>query len=278
MINKSDALDIWAVAMRAEGQSRYTIRRRIGTTRALGVFIRRDPATATTSEIQTFLSQWTNRETLSAYFGDLHAFWVHLQLAAGGEQSVSDPTARMRRPRKPVGVPRPVDTLALHQAMAVTTDRDLYAQVILAAYEGERVHEIAAIRGEYVQDRKLLVPGKGGRLDWIPLHPLVAAEAAKRPASGYWFPSWSASGHITENAITRRVRELFAAIGVHATPHRLRHWCATELLESGADLRQVQTLMRHASVATTERYTRVNQSKLFAAMQALPQPAYHRVA
>jgi site-specific recombinase XerD len=57
--------------------------------------------------------------------------------------------------------------------------------------------------------------------------------------------------------------------GVVGTPHSLRHWYGTTLLEDGADLRTVQELLRHKSVATTQIYTRVPDARRTAAVARL---------
>lgn len=148
---------------------------------------------------------------------------------------------------------------------------------------GMRVTELVSLpvssaRGD---PRMLLVLGKGGKERLVPLSPDArdalavwlklrdaADEAARtkgKPASRYLFPSRGVAGHLTRHRFYGLIKEFAVAGGVSpakVTPHTLRHAFATHLLEGGADLRSIQTMLGHADVATTEIYTHVLQERL----------------
>lgn len=76
-------------------------------------------------------------------------------------------------------------------------------------------------------------------------------------------------GRLTEAAFRKRLRRLSEALCIepHITPHRFRHSAATLLIEEGVDIRLVQRLLGHASIATTEIYTKVSDRSLFQAIE-----------
>ncbi len=142
---------------------------------------------------------------------------------------------------------------------------------------------VSAARGD---PRMLLVKGKGGKERMVPLSPdaraAIAAwltarddaeEAAKTkglPASRFLFPSRSKEGHLTRHGFSLLLKDLSVAAGIdptRVTPHVLRHAFATHLLEGGADLRAIQTMLGHADLATTEIYTHVLDARLRALVE-----------
>ncbi len=137
---------------------------------------------------------------------------------------------------------------------------------------------VSAARGD---PQMLLVRGKGGKERLVPLSPpardalaayLAARDAqqdlarkAGKPASSFLFPSRGKAGHLTRHRFFGLIKEFAVRGGVapdKVTPHTLRHAFATHLLEGGADLRAIQTMLGHADVATTEIYTHVLDARL----------------
>jgi integrase/recombinase XerD len=171
-----------------------------------------------------------------------------------------DPMARMRRPKPPRGAPRPL-TAEQVQLVLGAAKPTVRTWLVLGLYAGLRSHEIAKLAGQDVNARQMFVLGKGGARDLIPTHPLIWAEAQKRPASGWWFPSRVPGGHVTNMTVSTMTTQLFKANGIEGSIHRCRHTFATNLLRSGVNVRIVQELMRHASLTSTMLYTEVSEDE-----------------
>ncbi|WBU59097.1 tyrosine recombinase [Paracoccus albus] len=151
---------------------------------------------------------------------------------------------------------------------------------------GMRVSElvslpVAATRGD---PQLLLIKGKGGKermvplsnaardalTDWLrhrdnaakdtPLGKLVTGKGAR-----FLFPAASKTGHMARKSMNDLIRDLALSAGIdpaRVTPHVIRHAFATHLLEGGADLRAIQTLLGHADLSTTEIYTHVLDARM----------------
>lgn len=127
----------------------------------------------------------------------------------------------------------------------------------------------------------LLVMGKGGKERMVPLSVTAKTtlghwvklrekqeednQKAGKPVSRFLFPSRGKLGHLTRHAFFLKVKDIAVRAGVSpakVSPHVLRHAFATHLLQNGADLRVIQTLLGHADVSTTEIYTHVLEERL----------------
>jgi integrase/recombinase XerD len=116
----------------------------------------------------------------------------------------------------------------------------------------------------------LTVTGKGGAARMVPVSGRARAALSRwlalRPdGSKYLFPSGKA--HLSRVRLFQLVKELAVRAGLppeKVSPHVLRHAFATHLLEGGADLRVLQTLLGHADIATTQIYTHVDAARLVA--------------
>jgi integrase/recombinase XerD len=202
------------------------------------------------------VTAWIGREgfapwTRATYYGHLRSYFT---FAMENDLLTVDPMARMRRPKPPRGVPRPL-TAEQVDLLLSRANRNLRTRLILGLYAGLRAHEVAKIRGQDVDQDNIFVLGKGGRTDQIPTHPLIWAEAQKRPKVGWWFPSNTALGHVSAVTVSTGTSRHFAACGIEGSIHRTRHTYATNLLRAGTNVRVVQELMRHRSLDSTMVYT-----------------------
>ena len=183
-----------------------------------------------------------------------------------------DPTIETPRPKRARTKPRPLSCEAVRSIYAAANRARTRAYILLAVLQGMRIHEIAKIRGEDIDlDRgTLFIHGKGGVIEFVPLHDDIRDLARKMPRAGYWFPAYATEGCIGRKAVYSAIKGVMRRSGfAHATPHMLRHSYGTELLRRGADLRVVQELMRHADVSTTQLYTDIQWNAKVAAVASL---------
>jgi integrase/recombinase XerD len=141
---------------------------------------------------------------------------------------------------------------------------------------GLRVSELVALPASAARRdaRTITVRGKGNKERLVPVSDtarramteyLALREQPGLGPSKWLFPSFGESGHVTRQHFARELKELAAAAGLkpaNVSPHVLRHAFASHLLQNGADLRVVQTLLGHADISTTQIYTHVIEERL----------------
>jgi integrase/recombinase XerD len=252
-----------------------------------------DFATASRAEIEAYLihleaqgmAKSTRARKLSA-IKQLYRFAYEEGLRG------DNPALQIKGPGRDKSLPKTLTMAQVDQLLAAaethgrnTGDRLRNTCLMQLLYAtGMRVTElvslpVAAARGD---PQLLLIRGKGGKERMVPLSPparvALAAWLAHRDEmeelarlqtgttpSRLLFPSRGKSGHLTRVRFFTLIKEIAVAAGISpatVTPHTLRHAFATHLLENGADLRAIQTLLGHADIATTEIYTHVLDERL----------------
>jgi integrase/recombinase XerD len=145
------------------------------------------------------------------------------------------------------------------------------AALMLCYGSGLRVSEAVSLKISDIDSQRMLLhvrQAKGGKDRYAMLcQPLLAAlraycraTKAHHHRSGFLFPSWGPTGHMSAGALAGacRLAAQQAGIAKRVTVHTLRHCFATHLLENGTDTRIIQALLGHSTIETTARYTQVS--------------------
>jgi len=243
----------------------------------------RDPLAASKEDLRRYLATLTDRglapATTARRLAALRQFHKFLYLEG---HRPDDPSAQLDGPRRRRPLPKVLSVAEIEALVAAARARPdaeavrLTALLELAYATGLRVSELVGLKlGAFDQARSVVrVRGKGGKDRLVPLGRMAQAALAawlarrgpaERSRDAWLFPSNGRSGHLSR----QRVLQLLKALAVEAgldparlSPHVLRHAFATHLLEHGADLRTVQTLLGHADIATTQIYTHVQAARL----------------
>lgn len=200
---------------------------------------------------------------------------------ARAQAGMTDPTApRMRGPRVKKGLPRPVTPdEAINLAAGVEENAAIEwigardrAVLLLLYGAGLRIAEALSLTGGALPLGDVLtVTGKGGKQRAVPVLPLVAEAIADYVAKCPWSlerdkPLFlgARGGPLSQGMVQKAMAGARKALGLPptATPHALRHSFATHLLSAGADLRSLQELLGHASLGSTQIYTKVDAAVL----------------
>jgi integrase/recombinase XerD len=192
-----------------------------------------------------------------------------------------DPARDLVAPVRARELPKSLEPGAVDRLFAVLAEKRaaapedvrllrLQALVELLYGSGLRASELVSLPRHALRPGRghIVLAGKGGRERLVPIgraaEAAVLAHAEKVPTDSRWlFPS--GRGHLTRLRLWQLVKWLGAEAGIdpaRISPHVLRHAFATHLLEGGADLRVVQTLLGHADIATTQIYTHVAGARL----------------
>ena len=237
-----------------------------------------DVVRATFDDLQAFVfdtfSTIQSAKTQARLLSSIHSFYRFLLYHHYIEQ---DPSELLEMPRIEKRLP---EVLTLDEIDAMIAQIDMSkpeghrnrAIIEMLYGSGLRVSELTELRLSHIyrQEGYMRIIGKGSKQRLVPISPVADEQF------GYWlhdrsqldikpeFADIAFLNHygrqLTRAMIFTIVKRLAEAAGIRKTisPHTLRHSFATHLLQNGADLRIIQQLLGHESIATTEIYTHVN--------------------
>ena len=296
----ADAIRTFDLHLRAERNlSPHTRRAYLADVRELARALgpRVDPESVGAADLRAFLAGLHRTREPATRGRKLAALRTFFAWLVREGRCALDPTAGIPGPRQAPRLPRPLpvdECMALCDSVArgpadAEDPRALRDRALLELLYGAglRVGEVAQldVRDVDLHRGDVRVLGKGGKERVVPL------PAAARQAIAAWLDLRRGPGLLAEPLFTAlrrgtgarpapgsrptprrlgvrdirrvlasRARQAGVAGGVH--PHRLRHSYATHLLDMGADLREIQELLGHASLSTTQRYTAVSAERL----------------
>jgi integrase/recombinase XerD len=198
-----------------------------------------------------------------------------------------DPSADVEGVRVPAGIPHPLTEAEVERLLTVVVGTDPVSLRDRALLEllyatGARISEVCGLSlTDFDRENRLVrVFGKGAKERVVPFGRVAEAAIDTWLTSGRVHmipPRWARRGDEEAVFLNTRGARLSrqsawavvkkygdqVGLGAKLSPHVLRHSCATHLLDHGADLRIVQELLGHASISTTQVYTKVSQERLW---------------
>lgn len=269
--------------------SRLTIENYTRSLRQLQDWSPKDWAAYSAEDLRGYLYHLVEEEkakaTIRLHFSALRSFYKFLVLRQG---FASNPAADIELPKPNKPLPVVLTVRQIEDLLSLPGKLELPAQApnwlplrdtaIMEVFysTGLRLSELVSLDWSSfdLQNQTLRVTGKGGKERQVPIgsYALKALEVYQNHlglSTGPVFIS-KLKKRLSTRSVNSLLKKYLAAseIPFNVTPHKFRHSFATHLLDNGADLRSVQSLLGHASLSTTQIYTHVTRERLRESYQA----------
>ena len=229
-------------------------------------------------DIRAFLSEKSNKDhtakSRSRYISSLKNF---LNFLSEEKNFAFSFLANIAHPKIPDSLPKAINLNEIETILGDLKNSNLWSDyrdftIIYILYlTGLRISEILSITQNNIIDNSLLIKGKGGKERIVPLltegQKILQKYIKKQPFSltkNEAIFRGIKGGILNPRLIQRKLKSLREQylLPSFTTPHSLRHSFATHMLEGGANLREIQEILGHTNLNTTEKYTKVSKQKL----------------
>ena len=199
-----------------------------------------------------------SKKTIAKKLSAIHSFVLYLKeqreipVRLIGDESVKVPQT----------LPKPIDEKYIEEAMESAGIREKLLIMMLYGL-GLRISELSSLKLDCIHKEWVEIRGKGDKVRQLPLlpavHSLIKEYLARYTPKDYLFEK----GGVNMNQAQLRylLTKLFKSKGLKVTPHQLRHSFASHLLDHGARISDVSELLGHRSMASTQIYTKLGDSK-----------------
>ena len=226
------------------------------------------PSLVTTDDMETIVLSAHRIDSRAMYVERFQSVWQRLR-ELGLIAHDLRPDEALPHIRRSKGLPRPLSP-EQEQTLLLNAREPMRSWFVLGLFAGLRAMEVSALRGVDLEDTAegsvLRIVGKGRVEATIPAHPMVVEVIRNEGRLGRLY-------QYVPHMISRKASAEMRRLGVNATFHACRHTFATRLLAAGnGDITVVSQLLRHGSIATSMRYTKIAEDKPRAVLAALTMP------
>ncbi len=252
------------------GYAQSTITAYLDAAKRLEEHVKRSPEKLSQKDLRDYVAYLRTKRKYGASMLKLQMAGIRYLFAVtlGKPERV----AWMSWPRQKTKLPMVLSGTEIEKLLAAMSN-PMFRTVAMVMYgAGLRISEACALRVTDIDATRGVLHvrhGKGNRercavLPDTLLVTLRGYWAASRPPLPFLFPAEDATKSIAADRVRTAIATAVKAAGLskRATPHSLRHAFATHLLEMGTDIRQIQALLGHASIRSTQRYAQVSRARL----------------
>ncbi len=199
-----------------------------------------------------------NKKTIAKKLSAIHSFVSYLEK----QREMSIKLIADESVKIPQTLPKPIEEKHILEVLDDSSTEERL--IILLLYGlGLRISELSSIKLELLRDKWIEVRGKSGKVRQLPILPILQDNIERYRKSYnpkvYLFEKKGVA--MSDSQLRYILTKCFKSKGIKATPHQLRHSFATHLLNSGARISDVSELLGHSTMATTQIYTKLADSK-----------------